>query len=579
MTLTEPTRPTARPRAWLAGGCALALLAACAGEPPRGTLLREVTIVDLAAAPRTGQSIRIEDGRIAAIGPVAEMDQPAGEVIEGGGRFVLPGLIDAHVHVDHPDELELYPAYGVTSVLVLRGVPHHLRWRDEIRAGERFGPGLYLTGDYLDGYPAWMEPMVALDGVEPARAAVRRQVEAGYDFIKVFTSLTAEQLSVVTDEARALGVCVVGHGGKNYPLDHLIAAGQANLAHGQDLIRWYLEGHDDEAGIERVVAQLAASDLTVTPNLAFTDALLRQGRDLDAVLATAEARRLHPAILQPFRRANNRYVRNAEEWVPSVAERFEIEQRITRQLHEAGVTLLAGTDASTAAVFPGDSLLTEVELLVAAGLTPAAALRAATVDAGRFFEHCLGPEARVGRLEPGYEADLLVLDRDPLDDVAALRHPAAVMLDGRWLPRSELDARLAELERDYVGLGEQVIALEQALFSGEVAAARAIFDRVRGERPGELLFSQYTPFFVGYGFLYGEDGFNTDPGRLAAALALYEMYAETYPDYHSAHYMLALARRANGDLAGARSSLERALEIHPEYVKAHQQLSELAESG
>ena len=68
-------------------------------------------------------------------------------MIEGGGRYVLPGLIDSHVHVDHPDELTLYPAFGVTSTLVLRGVPHHLRWREEIRSGERFGPGLYLTGD------------------------------------------------------------------------------------------------------------------------------------------------------------------------------------------------------------------------------------------------------------------------------------------------------------------------------------------------------------------------------------------------------------------------------------------------
>lgn len=96
------------------------------------------------------------------------------------------------------------------------------------------------------------------------------------------------------------------------------------------------------------------------------------------------------------------------------------------------------------------------------------------------------------------------------------------------------------------------------------------------KRPGEFLFSQYTPFFVGYGFLYGEDGFSTDPERLATALGLYGMYVGTYPDYHSAHYMLALARRANGDLEGARASLQRALENHPEYVNARKELEALA---
>lgn len=556
---------------WLGG------LIACSSDPPTGLLLRDVQVVNLDAGRIVpGQSIRVEDGKIAAVGAREELEHPAAEVIEGAGRYVLPGLIDAHVHVDHPDELTLYPAYGVTSTLVLRGVPHHLRWREEIRSGERFGPGLFLTGDYLDGYPAWMEPMVALEGTEPARAAVRRQAEAGYDFIKVFTGLTAEQLSAITEEASSLGKCVVGHGGSKYGLEHLIAAGQANLAHGQDLIRWYLEDYDDEEGIQRVVAQLAASDVTVTPNMAFTDAMIRQGQDLEAILATEEARRLHPAILQPFRRANNRFVRNAEEWVPSVQERFEVEKRITRLLHEAGVTLLAGTDASTAAVLPGTSLIKDVELLVEAGLQPVDALRAATTNPGHLFERCVDARAKVGRLKKGYEADLVLLDRNPLDDVGALRDLKGVMLDGRWFEKSRLDSMLAELERDYVELGEEVIALEQALFSGNVETAREIFDRVRDNRPGEFLFSQYVPFFVGYGFLYGEDGFSTDPTRLATALGLYEMYAETYADYHSAHYMLALARRANSDLEGARASLERALEIHPEYVNARKQLAEVA---
>lgn len=552
------------------------LLGGCAAEPPQGVLIRDVQVVDLAnESILPGQAIHVDQGRIQVIGPMTDLPEAAAEIIEGGGRYALPGLIDAHVHIDHPDELELYPAHGVTSVLVLRGVPHHLVWREEVRGGDRFGPGLYLTGDYLDGFPAWMEPMVALEDTDAARTAVRRQIAAGYDFIKVFTRLAPEQLTAITDEASAAGVCVVGHGGQNYGLEHLIESGQANIAHGQDIIRWYLESYEDEEGLERAVEQLATSDVTVTPNLAFTDAMIRQGEDLEAILATREAQQLHPAVLQPFRRANNRYVRNAEEWVPSVKGRFELEKRITRKLHDAGVTLLAGTDASTAAVLPGTSLVRDVELLVEAGLSRAAALRSATINPGDLFSRCLGETVKVGRLAPGYEADLLLVDGNPLEDISALREVGGVMLDGRWLSREQLNDRLQALERNYAVLGPEVIALEQELFSGDIDAARSRFDRLRAERPGELLFSQYVPFFVGYGFLYGDNGFNEDPERLAVALGLYQMYAETYSDYHSAHYMLALARRANGDLEGAKAALDRALQIHPEYVNARKQLEEI----
>jgi hypothetical protein len=487
----------------------------------------------------------------------------------------MPGLIDAHVHVDHPDELNLYPAFGVTGLFVLRGLPQHLEWRSEIEAGVRFGPRLFTTGDYMDGYPPVMQPMMSFDDVASTRASVRRQQAAGYDFVKVYSRLSNEQHGAIVDETHLGGRCVVGHGSPNVPLADLVRHGQDNIAHGQNLIRWYLESADDPDGIDRVVNALAGSNTTVTANLSWTDGLIAQGSDLEGLLAKPVARALHPAILQPFRRVNNRYVSNAEEWVPEVRERLKVEYALTRALHEAGVTLLAGTDASTAGVYPGDAMHIELEQLVAAGLTPRDALATATVNAGNFVARCVSSDVNLGRVEVDYEADLLLLDANPLLDITNTRRISGVILDGQWFSAEGLEVRLDSLDRHYGGLREPIIDLESALFSGRTAEARRIFDEVRLQRPGEILFSQYTPFFVGYGFLYGQDGFNEDPERLQAALDLYSMYVETYPQFHSAYYQLALAQQANGQLEQARASLNRALEIHPWYPDAQRRLEEI----
>ncbi|MDH3455481.1 MAG: amidohydrolase family protein [Gemmatimonadota bacterium] len=553
----------------------LLLLPSCAA-PAADLVVRNVAVIDVSSGTVVeGQTVVVDGGQIVEVGTQNEFNGRGITEIDGSGKFVMPGLIDAHVHVDHRDELNIYPAFGVTSIFVLRGLPQHLLWKSEIGAGTRFGPRLFTTGDYMDGYPPYMQPLMSFDDVESARQSVREQEAAGYDFVKIFTRLSSEQHAAIVDETHLGGRCVVGHANPNVTLPELVMNGQDNIAHGQDLIRWYFESADDPDGIERVVGALAGSNTTVTANLSWTAGLLAQGTNLDALLARPVARALHPAILQPFRRDNNRFVGDAEEWVPEVQARFEIEKALTKELRDAGVILLAGTDASTSGVFPGDAIHIELEQLVAAGLTPAQALAAATTNAADFLSRCVDPELKLGRVAVDHRADLVLLSANPLDDIGNTRQISGVVLDGQWFPSDMLQSTLDALDRDYVGLREQVIELERALFSGRTKEARRIFDEARAERPGEILFSQYTPFFVGFGFLYEQNGFNTDPERLKAALDLYRMYVETYPQFHSAHYQLALAQQANGMIDEARASLEQALEIHPWYPDARRRLAEM----
>lgn len=155
------------------------MLTACGASAP-GLVIRNVTVVELPGGQLIeGQTVVIDQGQIVELRSGGS--GPAGRIeINGSGKFLIPGLIDAHVHVDHPDELNIYPAFGVTGIFVIRGLPQHLTWRSEIGAGRRFGPRFFTTGDYMDGYPPIMQPMMSFDDVESTRESVRRQQAAGY---------------------------------------------------------------------------------------------------------------------------------------------------------------------------------------------------------------------------------------------------------------------------------------------------------------------------------------------------------------------------------------------------------------
>lgn len=522
-------------------------------------------------------NVVVQDGLILAVGPAAMTPIPSGALtIPGHGRFLMPGLADMHVHIDHESDLGLYPAYGVTTVLNLRGLPQHLRWRAEIAAGQRFGPTLYTTGDYMDGDPPDMPTMMSFSTPEDAAASVVTQKKAGYDFLKVYSELSEEQFLATAAAAQLAGMAVVGHTSDNYGLETVLS-GQVNFAHIEQAARYMdLEAESEEAEMKRLAQRIARSGATVTPNLGLHRAMVRMWDDLDALLGRPESRYLHPAIFGPFRRENNRYIRRSQErhelMRDTLIPRWE---RLTLALHEAGVPLLAGTDAPVAGSYPGSALWEELEALTAAGLEPYDVLVAATAAPGRFIEKYVEKSERFGQVRAGYRADLLLLEKNPLDDVRHVGQQAGVMLRGQWLPQAELQEGLEKRAADFASLAEAVLTFEKHLFAGELERAREVFQGVRSARPDAVLFSQYPPYFIGFRYLYGEDGFNEDPAQLRKALILYEMYAETYPEYHSSHDMLGKAYLANGEIEKAVASFERALAIHPHDPVAREELKKI----
>ena len=345
------------------------------------------------------QTVVVRDGRIA-------FGTTEGEVIDGSGKFLIPGLWDMHVHLCWKGEgsLATLIEHGVTAVRDLGGHLHELdAWRSELDAGTRIGPRIWRAGPILNGASYNEYQRVIADG-DQARAAARELAHAGVDFLKTHRRTSREAYFALIDEGRKLGLDVVGHIPMELEPAEAAVSGQATIEHTETIF----EGTWDAArtqpwpeavrrfraeDADELFARFVESGVPFTPMLVTWDLVVHgpPGEDRD------EWEKLFPEFVA-----------------------------VVGQMDRAGITLLAGTDI--AADRPtGTTLHRELELLVEAGLSPAEALRAATITPARV----LGVDAELGSVEEGKFADLVLLDANPLVDISNTRRISTVISRGR----------------------------------------------------------------------------------------------------------------------------------------------------
>lgn len=401
-------------------------------------------------------TVLVRGDRIVAVGPRAEIDVPAdATVIDAEGAWLMPGLADMHVHAWNPTDLTLFVAKGVTTVRNMFGAPLHLEWREEIRAGERLGPTIFTAGAIVDGRPPiWPGSRVAMTADE-ARAAVREQVAAGYDFVKVYNRLPKKAYTALVEAAREAGIPVDGHVPDEVGLEAVLASGQRTVEH-----LWGYGEHVCAHGVRDAkashwLAALRAWDDLDEKKLVEMARRSKEAGVWNCVTLVVMKKWLDPeGVKRELGRPYIRYVtpftlgmwkQMNEGMDPAMRDAgrggSKGRMRFVRALRDAGARILLGTDTGNPYVAPGFALHEELGLLVRAGLTPYEALRAGTHDAAE----CLGELDEFGTIAPGLRADLLLLDSDPLEDVRAAADIVGVVVRGRWLPRTELAAMVAEI--------------------------------------------------------------------------------------------------------------------------------------
>jgi imidazolonepropionase-like amidohydrolase len=449
--------------------------AATPPSPPPVLVLDGVTVVDVESGRlQPGVTVIVEGDRIAETGQRPALRIPSGaRLVDGKGTFLVPGLWDMHVHTAFGDwfpgardiALPLFVANGVTGVRDMGGdLEVLLEWRQAIARGTLVGPRMVVSGPMLDGPTPRFPSSVAIATPEDGRRAVRDLAARGVDFIKLQSLIPRPAVFAIAEEAKKVGIPFAGHvpdavrasemsdaGQKSF--EHLIGIFEGSSAREDDFLKGekspgrFLAAFD-EARLAALAARLARNRTWQCPTLAWErGGNLIEERDLehDPLARYAPAswkngtwKRFRDQVIGEF---------NVDDL--KTRKRFLAKElEVVAALHRAGVPFLAGTDTVAGVyIFPGFSLHDELGLLVQAGFTPLEALRSATLLPAEY----LSMSDRLGRIEKGKLADLVLLDENPLEDIANTRKIRAVIAAGRYFSREDLDALLRGVEERAAG--------------------------------------------------------------------------------------------------------------------------------
>jgi imidazolonepropionase-like amidohydrolase len=415
--------------------------------PPPSITLRDVTIVNPGQERRAVPRLDVRAGRIAWLGsggiaPRAGAEDPtrpdAPDVQRYAGAYVLPGLIDMHVHQPPATPLGdvelatlLFLRYGVTAVRDTGSFDGKiLSERQSIREGAFPGPRIFACGPILDGDPPFWSGSRVVRNAEEGRHAVAELAAAKVDCIKVYEHISRDALEGIEEAAKQYGLPVIGHVPDSVPFS------EANLADVQHLTGILSKGEElTPARIRAIVTMSAAQHIAHTPTLVFLDRVTKladyrqEMRDPTAQLLPRYYREI---LWNPEYDARLRGLSSADEG--ALRENLRGAKRIVKALYDAGVEIHVGTDAMNPFVVPGASLQEEMWELVDAGLTPEQVWVAATRTAGKALGQPL-----LGTIQIGAPADLLVFREDPSRDLNALQTLEAVIAGGRLYPRETLD--------------------------------------------------------------------------------------------------------------------------------------------
>lgn len=455
-------------------------------------LIYNVQIVDVISGKmRKEKSVLINDGKIEAIGDyqILKKNIPADQMINGGNKFLIPGLWDMHIHLegehlveDNKALLPLFLTYGITTIRDCASDlgEQVLEWRNEVASGKLLGPTIFTAGIKLEGLNSKWKGDYEIGNEAELNIALDKLDKKQVDFIKITENALQGPLFLKGIEAaHKRGYLVSGHVPIDLTLEEMVDAGFSSVEHAHYLLR---QGGDEKSIVSDLKAgkitkseantvyqtsfnqetanqnykRLGSKGLSVTPTLiggrqvAFMD---ENNYLKDSLMVSY----LTKAYIKDYMLRIERSKNDSPEQIAERKKRFLLLQSQILNMHKAGINILAGSDAATLNVFvyPGQSLIQELMLFQQAGLKPIDVLRSATINGARFMRK----DKTMGSVDIGKKADLVLLEKDPLKDIHAVEHVLGVYAKGRYFDRKALNQLLKNVKKEKIKLdknrGEQ----------------------------------------------------------------------------------------------------------------------------
>ena len=425
---------------------------------------REIVIQSVNVVPMDtervleNQTVVIKDGKISAIGSRVKYGKGA-LIVDGKGKYLIPGLAEMHAHIPPIDDIApmkdvlfLFAANGITTIRGMLGHPRHLELRNKIQSGEILGPRFFTTGPSFNG--------MSVTSPEAGAAMVRRQKEAGYDYLKLHPGLTRIKFDSIAAAAKSVDIDFVGHVSFGVGVWRAIEAGYSSIDHLDGFIEglipeigamaeqqtgpfgMYAADMVDSTRISKLMNALRSNNVWVVPTQSLAERWFSPSFEAESFRADPDAIYMEPVTIDQWIQSKKNIQSNPQYEAAKVDRFVQLRRKLILACQHYDVGLLLGCDAPQVFNVPGFSTHNELQYLVTAGLTPYEALRTGTVNVGKYLNM-----DKSGTIAVGSIADLVLVGGNPLIDITQTKKVEGVMLEGRWLSKAYIEKGLKNLSR------------------------------------------------------------------------------------------------------------------------------------